>query len=272
MVLDLLFKAEEIETHPVEMFLYSAFVTLIASIISLIVFTQYASITLTFIISMTLLPVMHKLLLFQERTNEMKFNLPFHERYRNILQIYGMFFLGVVFSTLFMFSFYPSDALKSLFEEQISTINAIRNDNLGIEGYVYNRFADFVDITGNNLKVLFIAFLMSFFFGTGALFILSWNATIVGTFIALYARELSDAYEKHILLAHIESFLSISLHGIPEIMAYFLGGIAGGILSYGLIEGNNRKLILRDSFTVFALASFMIIVAGFIEVYISASL
>jgi len=255
-----------------EMFIYSFLVTSLSSIFALIIFSEHSSVVFPFLVTLALLPAMHKILKDQERIEERFENLSFFERYKKILEIYTFFFLGVVFSVIFTMAFLPNNFCEKLFSDQISTINAIRNENIEIQGKYYSTYEDFLSISYNNIKVLVIAFLLSFFFGSGALFILSWNASVVGVFISLYAKILSDAYDKHILISHIEAFLSISLHGIPEVFGYFLGGIAGAVLSFGLVEGENRKIILCDSFKTLLVAIFFILLGAFLESFIVASL
>jgi uncharacterized membrane protein SpoIIM required for sporulation len=107
------------------------------------------------------------------------------------------------------------------------------------------------------------AFLLSFLFGTGATFILSWNASILGIFLANYARQ--GLY--HTLLITGSGILP---HATVEIVAYFLAGIAGGILSVGMVREKfwspEFKLMLKDSLLLLSIAVLAVVVGAFIEV------
>ena len=63
------------------------------------------------------------------------------------------------------------------------------------------------------------------------------------------------------------------IHGIPEIGGYFVGGLAGGILSIGVIQhklGSNKfKKTMLDALNLIILAVFILFVSAVIEVWIS---
>ena len=67
--------------------------------------------------------------------------------------------------------------------------------------------------------------------------------------------------------------LRYALHGIPEILAYFYGGLAGGIISVAIIRKHYKSE--KFSHIVFDISELLIIsmafllVAAFIEVYIT---
>ena len=62
-------------------------------------------------------------------------------------------------------------------------------------------------------------------------------------------------------------------HGVFEVLAYFVGGLAGGIISVAIInehfKGEYTKRILKDSFQLMLLALIMLVIAGLVEVYIT---
>jgi len=64
---------------------------------------------------------------------------------------------------------------------------------------------------------------------------------------------------------------SIALHGVPEIAAYFVAALAGGMLSVAIIrekfKGHFEKIFI-DSIAFLALAEVLIIVAAFLEAYV----
>ena len=62
-------------------------------------------------------------------------------------------------------------------------------------------------------------------------------------------------------------------YGIPEILSYFIGALAGGIISIAIIRhdfGTERfKHVLYDSVDLLILAILTVIFAAFIEVYVT---
>ena len=63
------------------------------------------------------------------------------------------------------------------------------------------------------------------------------------------------------------------LHGIPEIIAYFYGGLAGGLVSVAIIKKHykNEKFshIIVDVSELILIAIAFLVVAALIEVFIS---
>lgn len=138
----------------------------------------------------------------------------------------------------------------------------------------YKSFISKIIIT-NNLRVLLLMFLTSVIFGAGALYLLVWNASIIGIFIGEVAHTIQNAY----LFSSVFSFIiaiptalfKLFLHGIPEILAYFVGAAAGGILSVAIIKhkpfDDQFRKICIDSLLLFGISVSLILVSGLIEAY-----
>ena len=115
-------------------------------------------------------------------------------------------------------------------------------------------------IFSNNIRILLFALLTSFIFGAGALFVITWNASIVGVFFGHMIFEVS--------WLELANFF---LHGIPEFLSFFLAAIAGGVLSVGLIRHHYRdpefRTILKDCLILFAISVGVLLAAAVLEVY-----
>ena len=63
------------------------------------------------------------------------------------------------------------------------------------------------------------------------------------------------------------------IHGIPEILAYFTAGLAGGIISIAIIRhdfGHEKfKHIIIDSFDLIVGATLLLFVAALLEVFVT---
>jgi uncharacterized membrane protein SpoIIM required for sporulation len=70
--------------------------------------------------------------------------------------------------------------------------------------------------------------------------------------------------------------LKYSIHGIPEIAAYFYGGLAGGIVSVAIIKKHFRTrkfpAIMKDFTELVMIAIGFLVAAAFLEVYITPAL
>ena len=115
------------------------------------------------------------------------------------------------------------------------------------------------------MYVLLFTLVFSLIFGAGGIFILAWNASVISTAIAIFTR-----YQ----IADIPlGILRYMVHGFPEITAYFITALAGGMLGTGIIRhGIKDKLFLRVLENVIILifiAILIVLLAAFIEVYLT---
>jgi uncharacterized membrane protein SpoIIM required for sporulation len=123
-------------------------------------------------------------------------------------------------------------------------------------------------IFSNNIYVLIFTLMLSLLMGAGAIFILAWNASVIAAAIGIFTN--SDISKLHLGL------LRYMLHGIPEIAAYFIGALAGGILSMLIIRRNmepeKKWSIIGDSAYLVIIALIILFLSALIEVFITPSL
>jgi len=122
-----------------------------------------------------------------------------------------------------------------------------------------------VNIFANNIYVLIFTLVFSLIFGAGAIFILAWNASVIASAIGIF----SDSSLANLPLG-IARYM---IHGIPEIGAYFIGALAGGIISVAVINHDIKSdkfwIILQDSLNLVILAVVVLFVAALIEVFVT---
>ncbi len=126
-----------------------------------------------------------------------------------------------------------------------------------------NNSTRFLSIIGNNLGVMIFTLIFSLIFGAGAIFILAWNASVISAAIGIFA-----SYK----ISEIPfGLLRYMIHGFPEIAAYFVTALAGGIFGLGIIRkgvGNPKFMkILVNVLILLFIAIVILIVAALIEVY-----
>ena len=165
----------------------------------------------------------------------------------------------------------------NLFNAQIETYCVINNPG-NLEGCVNNYyslnqppvtgaavqgFGRFIAIFQNNALVMLFTLLFSLVFGAGAIFILAWNASVIAGAIGIFA--------KQNLLEIPMGLARYMIHGFPEIAAYFITALAGGMFGVGAIRNGIRsKKFLRvvENVVVLLFISIMILVfAATVEVY-----
>jgi uncharacterized membrane protein SpoIIM required for sporulation len=123
-------------------------------------------------------------------------------------------------------------------------------------------------IFANNVYVLLFTIVFSLVFGAGAIFVLAWNASVIAAAIGIYTKS---------NLASLPLGLGrYMIHGIPEIAAYFIAALAGGIVSMAIVRHDVRGQkfwdILQDSLNLIILAVVILFVAALIEVFITPML
>jgi len=178
--------------------------------------------------------------------------LQFH---KNALIIYGAFFAGITLTYSIIFTMLPESIVEKIFYEQIEEIKLIRGEFIGT-------FEKFSMIFLNNLGVFLLAFLLSLLFGVGAVFVLTWNATILASAIGIVAKELGGIKGLPI------GILTFLPHGIFEITAYFIAALAGGILSAALTKRHPRflKRIFQDTLWFLFFGIVCLVIGAVIEV------
>src|SRR3989338_2260980 len=269
MVVESVLNPKQAEDKPWEIFLISVVYTLVAVLFSLSVFPEQSSILSVAFVTIIFVPFFQKLFEIEEENEDeatqgrLKGNL--FVRHRKIIYAFSAFFLGIIIAMSFLFIFYP--AAGQAFTLQTQTLNsfAAPTGSVAEGGY-------FVRFLLNNTQVMLLTFVLSIAFGAGAIFILAWNASVIAVYIGFFVRSLAESG-----LSNPVAYLygvplglsSIALHGIPEIVAYFIAGLAGGILSVGLlrekVKSKNFNAILFDSLVLFLAAEMLIVVAAYVE-------
>ncbi len=172
---------------------------------------------------------------------------------------------------------------NKLFSVQIDTINSINSRVIGDEKVTgaVTGMSRFSDIFFNNMKVLTFCILFSFLFGAGAIFILAWNASVIGVAIGNYIRGGLTNIAQSIGMEKVAGYFSVIsvgllkyvIHGIPEILAYFVAALAGGIISIGVIrhdfKGRKFEHIILDAADLVLLSIAILFIAAILEVWIT---
>ena len=182
-------------------------------------------------------------------------------RHKSIISIFTAFFLGIVIATSFVFIFLP-------FHDAFSLQSSV------LRGLASSPETDFLRIFLNNTQVMVLMFLFSVIMGAGAIFILAWNASVIAVYVGFVINNfIRDGISPQLayVLGVPLGLGSIALHGIPEIGAYFVAALAGGMLSVGIIREKLKgyfKKIFADSLLFLALAEVLIVIAALLEAYV----
>ncbi len=188
-----------------------------------------------------------------------KHSLHFWRRHEKDVVILLHLFFGVTFAFAMWTMLLPGD----YFQVQVTKINQIRGiDGLVTGGVAGSKEALFSTILVNNMQVLGFAFLFSLVFGAGAVFIIVWNASVLGVYIGQISRQLWQ-----IPLVSL-NFLP---HGIPEVAGYVTAALAGGLISTAVLRHTRRDVltvVVVDALKVLAVGVMLIVLGSGIEAYL----
>lgn len=263
MVLEKLVTIREAVRNPLWMFIIGALVSVVSLFISFIVFPESVGLFTTVLVTFIMTPFMVNLLTYEAFMTELeikkKIHQNFFQRHWDMLMIYTAFFSGMIVALSLTFIFLPDSTVTKLFEDQINEIKIIRGS------FLFS--STFLKITVNNIGVLILSILFAFIFGSGAIFILSWNASVLSAAIGLTAKSIGGISGIPVALV---TYLP---HGIFEIVAYFLGGIAGGILSAVVMKRKTDLfgVMINDSIKVLVVAISLLFIGALIETMLIAS-
>lgn len=274
MVLESIIDPHNAEKKPWHVFSIAVIFTLIAIFISNVLFPSEISILTIAFITILFVPFFQHLFSIEERKDEEEAEGKIHQgllqRHRQIITIFSYFFLGIIVATSFVYIFLPGIG-ENVFSLQAKTLESISTQATGHALFD----AAFWRILINNTSVLVLIFLTSVLFGSGAVFILAWNASVIGVFVGLFIESLI----KTGMATHVAYLYGVPLglgqiliHGIPEVAAYFLVGIGGGILSVAITREKfttpEFKEVFRDAFLFLVAAEVLIIIAAWLEVLV----
>ncbi len=162
------------------------------------------------------------------------------------------FFIIVGYSAVFI----EPELSRTLFDEFVSSLNLV-------EGM--SSFDLFLKIFSNNSLAIFIAIVGGFLFGILPVYVLVANGLVIGIFLNLFLIELSP----------LVFLVGIMPHGVIEIpvllLASAVGLLAGQRSLKWLIWGRKFDFIkaLKDALLVFAILLIPLLVASFIESFIT---
>ncbi len=281
-MLEMLINPKKAERRPWEMFFVGLFyASLSVLLVSWIfgkdaVLSQYSGILIvTFTVMFSIPFVFYTIRLEEKKISPGTGAFSLIKEHKKALYTFLWLFFGFVigFSIFYIVLDSPNN-----FKAQVETYCLInRPDKLadcteqyGINSSVVSTgfatsFEKFRVIFFNNFLVMFFTLIFSLIFGAGVIFILAWNASVIAAAIVIFTK--SSLFQLPIGLARY------ILHGIPEIAAYFLVAIAGGLVSVAVIrhEFNTEKFweVLHDSINLIVLAIAVLLIAAILEVFVT---
>ncbi|MFH1588393.1 MAG: stage II sporulation protein M [Candidatus Diapherotrites archaeon] len=292
MVLEAIFDSITVKRHPWFVFFTALIASSIAIWLSYYTFPETSSILALAFITIAFVPLIHSMFVEEEEKEiHMKgSSFGFLFRHKSLISVYAWIFLGIMFSYVFWFAVLPAaqpdycisgnsiecmlPTKDKVFMEQSKTMTAIsgkavlHGKAVGVNECknpeTKNMWACTELIFMNNSLVMGLAILFSFIWGAGAIFLIGWNASVIGSFIGF------EAISSH--STAVARFLSYLPHGTFEVMGYFIGAIAGGIISIAITKKKYGKhefsLIARDALTLIVIAYWVLLIGAVVEAWL----
>ncbi len=282
-MLEMLINPREAEKGPWKMF----FIGLVYASLSLLLVNWFFSadavlskfsglIVVTFCVMFSL-PFMYFLIKQEEKQDEeVEGFWGVWKAHGDAMYAFMWLFLGFIVAFAFWYMILQNSLL---FNAQIETYCMINNPGINLEDCVAKysftkpfqttgaatKQIRFLSILENNVYVMIFTLLFSLIFGAGAIFVLAWNASVIAGAIGIFTK-----YK----ISHIPfGLVRYMIHGFPEIAAYFITALAGGIFGVGIIRhGIKDKKFLRvieNTIILLFLSIIILIGAALLEVYIT---
>ena len=285
-MLELLINPKKAERKPWQML----FIGLVYGFLSLIlaslifskdaVLSQYSGVfVITFCVIFSMPFIYYTLKLEERKDREYAGEFGLLREHSRALWAFLWLFLGFVIAFSIWYTAFPGG--ENFFRAQVETFCQINNPD-SISDYVRQYGLEkpeaitgntavgtrFLSIFSNNIYVLIFTLVLSLAFGAGAIFILAWNASVIAAAIGIFMK--SDI--THLPLAMARYLI----HGLPEIAAYFIAAISGGILSIAIIRHDTRSpkfwSIMLDAIALMLIGIAVLFVSALIEVFITPKL
>ena len=238
-----------------------------------VVLSQYSGMIVVTFAVMFSLPFMYFIIKKEEAEDEKVFGIFSVWRiHKDAIYAFMWLFLGFIVAFSFWFIILQD---SNLFNAQLETYCRINNPG-NIEDCVSKYYFGqqgstgaatkqlrFLSIIENNIYVMIFTLILSLIFGAGAIFVLAWNASVIAAAIGIFTR-----YQISEIPLGIARYM---IHGFPEIAAYFITALAGGIFGVGVIRNgimSKRFLhVVENVVILLFIAIIILLIAAVIEVY-----
>ena len=256
--------------RPLHMFFAGFIYASLAVFLSAWIFRDSASLIMVFLTVFASMTIMYNTIKMEENvTVRLKDEISILKRHAVVIRYLLFLFFGFVVAYSTWYLILPDSLVAKLFETQLATVMSI---NSGITGLVAGSGSIFFQIFLNNFKVMLFCLFFSFFYGAGAIFILTWNASVIAAAVGKFI-DSTVSSGLHILGAVPLSILRYAIHGVPEIIAYFAAGLAGGIISVAMmnrdLETSKFRKIILDVIDLTLIAVLILVIGALLEVYVT---
>lgn len=278
-MLESMFNPRRLEKGPWKMF----FIGILYASLSLIlvkwffaadaVLSQYSGLIVVTFCVMFSIPFMYFIIKEEEAEDEEVFGLlSVWKIHKDAIYAFLWLFLGFIIAFAFWYVILQDSTLFNAQLETYCAINSPGSIDSCVSQYDFSKPTGaatkelrFVSIIENNVYVMIFTLIFSLIFGAGAIFVLAWNASVISAAISIFAgNRISD------IPLGITRYM---IHGFPEIAAYFITALAGGIFGVGVIRNGVKSQrfihVVENTAILLFIALVVLVLAAVIEVYLT---
>ena len=261
MVLEHLVSEKILEKKLSYVFFLGVIYSVIGIFIASILFPADPSLVAVAFTAILLIPSIRKLYRIEEKQAKQERKFSFKSLWRDendFIKVYLLLMLGIFLVYSISALILPSFQINALFRDQLELRGAGAVDNIAGNAFSSSLFTS---LLLNNLLVLIACVILSFLTGDGAIFLLTWNASLWGTIFGVTARNASLVSSINPIVLLLLILVIVFPHAVLEMLGYILGAIGGGLISSDIeVDPGERK---QDRFkkTYWKMAMWILIIA-----------
>jgi uncharacterized membrane protein SpoIIM required for sporulation len=269
-MLESILKFAEVDKSPYLTFVWGLLITSIGILLStqlsyqIPVRGEIVNLTGLFAVMFTIIPAVYLITTVIKKEEQIEQHAMERHMKQNFFRRHakdGMFFLFFFFGVTIAFAIWSFILPQEAFMVQLIKITDIRGGATGM-ALVKGSFDSFLGVFANNTQVLLFSYVFSLLFGAGAVFILVWNASVLGIFIGNISKSLFE------IPIQIIPYLP---HGILEIGGYIAAALAGGLLSAAILRSHRKEILVKiflDTMIILGIGFFLVFLGAVVEVYL----
>lgn len=239
MVLEHIFSEEMLERRPLIAFLLGIGYSILGIILAKLLFPTDPALVAVAFTSLLLLPELYKIFSIeakQERAD--KGRVTWKDLWNDdsdIMRIYIYIFLGILLTYAVATILLPSFTANKLFEQQLAMRGGYSGAAMATGQAIEFTSGLYWSLLKNNFKVMFVIFIIALLTGDGAIFLITWNASVWGTIFGITAKHAALVAGVHPVYYFGLIMMIVFPHMIIEALSYFCAAISGSVLSKGFL-------------------------------------
>lgn len=232
MVLEHIFPEDWLEKKGRYAFLLGVIYSVVGVLLASILFPGDPALVAVAFTSLLLLPELYQIFSIEERLERQEKKLSLRALWKDdigTIKVYIFLFLGILLVYAIGTILLPQMQTNTLFREQLE-IRFGQGFSGQAAGGIFSTQL-FFDLLSNNFLVMLAVFIMSLLTGDGAIFLITWNASVWGTIFGLTAKNAAIFSGRNPFALFGLIMLVVFPHMMIEAISYIFAAISGSVIS-----------------------------------------